>query len=70
MRINIQKVELLAAKKDWTWSELARRARMSRQNLSTVKVRGTATARTICKIAAALGVEPEELLFEEVKENG
>ena len=66
MKINSLKLELLAAKKDWTWSELARRAGMSQQNMSLIKVRGSATARTICRIAAALGVEPEELL-EEVK---
>ena len=62
MIINSQRLELLTAKKNWTLTQLAQRAGMSRQNLSAVKARGTATARTICRIAAALGVEPEELL--------
>ena len=68
MKLNSQKLELLTGQKDWTWAELARRAGMSRQTLSIVKTRGTATGRTIVRIAAALGVDPEVLL--EVKENG
>lgn len=62
MNINRKKLELLTASKGITFKELAKLSSMSPQNLSTVKTRGTATARTICKLANALGVDVEELL--------
>ena len=37
-------------------------AGISRQNLSTIKTRGTCKALTACKLAAALGVDVTELL--------
>lgn len=68
MRIDSTKLELLTGQQGLTFSELAKLAGMCRQNISTIKSRGTCTAKTACKLAAALGVDVEELL--EVKDNG
>ena len=46
--------------------QLANKAGLSRQNLSTIKNRGTCSALTAVKIATALGVDVTEI----VDENG
>ena len=62
MKINGNKIEWLAAERGCTLKELAEKAGITRQNLSTVKTRGTCRAGTIFKIAKALGVDVTELL--------
>ena len=52
-------IEILAASKGMNLTQLAG---ISRQNLSTIKTRGTCKALTACKLAAALGVDVTELL--------
>ena len=45
-------------------SELAEKSGLCRQNLSTIKNRGTCSALTAVKIAAALGVDVAEIIDE------
>jgi len=58
-------LELLAARKGMKLSQLADKAGLCRQNLSTIKRRGTCTALTAVKIAAALGVDVTEIIEDE-----
>ena len=57
-------LEIMAARKGMKLSQLADKAGLCRQNLSTIKNRGTCTAMTACKIAAALGVDVTEIVDE------
>lgn len=50
MRIDRDKIELLAATRRVNGAQLAALAGMSRQNLSTIKTRGTCTALSAVKI--------------------
>lgn len=58
-------LEIMAARKGMKMGQLADKAGLCRQNLSTIKNRGTCTAVTACKIAAALGVDVTEIIEEE-----
>lgn len=58
-------IEIMAARKGMKMGQLADKAGMCRQNLSTIKNRGTCTALTACKIAAALGVDVTEIIEQE-----
>lgn len=58
-------IELLAAQNGMKIGQLADKAGLCRQNLSTINRRGTCTALTACKIAAALGVDVSEIIKEE-----
>lgn len=58
-------LEIIAARKGLKLSQLADKAGLCRQNLSMIKKRGTCTALTACKIAAALGVDVAEIIEEE-----
>lgn len=58
-------IEIMAARKGMKIGQLADKAGMCRQNLSTIKNRGTCTALTACKIAAALGVDVAEIVEQE-----
>ena len=58
-------IEIMAARKGMKIGQLADKAGMCRQNLSTIKNRGTCTALTACKIAAALGVDVTEIVEQE-----
>lgn len=58
-------LELMAARKGMKLSQLADKAGMCRQNLSTIKSRRTCTALTACKIADALGVDVTEIIEQE-----
>ncbi len=62
LKVNL---EIMAARKGMKLDQLADKAGMCRQNLSTIKQRGTCTALTACKIAAALGVDVTEIIEEE-----
>lgn len=59
-----ENIEIMAARKGLRLGQLADKAGVSRQNLSTIKGRGTCTALTACKIAA-LGVDVTEIIKEE-----
>lgn len=58
-------LEIMAARKGMKLGQLADKAGLCRQNLSTIKQRGTCTALTACKIAAALGVDVTEIIEDE-----
>lgn len=58
-------IEILAASKGMNLSQLAAKAGISRQNLSTIKTRGTCKALTAYKLAAALDVDVTEILQED-----
>lgn len=61
--LDIDKVELLAIKKCWGVAELQRKAGLA--NMTLYKIRkgeNRASARTIGKLARALGCDPQEIL--------
>lgn len=62
MNINSTKLELLTAAKDLNFAKLSELSGISRQNISTIKTRGTCSAKSLVKLAAALGVDVEELM--------
>lgn len=62
MKISKDKIDILAAERSLTGYQLAERGGFSRQQLSTVRTRGTCTAAFAVKIACALGVDVTELL--------
>lgn len=63
MRIDSNKVKLIQGL--MTQGELAEKAGISRQGLSTILSRGTCRPISLAKIASALDVEPKELFKEE-----
>ena len=64
-QLDISRVELLAMEKCWGTAELQRRAGLANQTLYKIrKGENRASARTVGKIARALGVKPEEILRE------
>lgn len=66
MKINTAKLELLTAQRGMTFTQLAEKADVSRQTLSTIKGRRTCTGPTAQKIARALGIDPADLIEQEV----
>lgn len=58
-------LEILAARNGLNLGQLAEKAGLCRQNLSTIKRRGTCTAMTAIKIADALGVDVTEIVEED-----
>ena len=62
MNISREKIELIMAKKGLTASELATLSGISRQNFSTIKLRGTCTPETAGKIAKGLRVDPADII--------
>lgn len=58
-------LEVMAALNDMTLGQLADKAGMQRQNLSVIKRRGTCTALSAVKIAAALGVDVTDIIEQE-----
>lgn len=65
MKISKEKIELVMATKGLSAVEVSKRAGMSRQNFSTVKLRGSCTPTTASKIAKGLGVEVPEIIEKE-----
>ena len=63
MKISKDQIELIMAKKGLTAVRVAERSGISRQNFSTIKLRGTCTAVTAFKIARGLDVDPEEIII-------
>lgn len=65
MKLKAWKIKLLLAEQELRQSELAEKAGMSRQNLSTILNRGTCSPANAGRIAKALGVDVTEILKEE-----
>lgn len=62
MKIDTTKLSILCIRKGWNTMQLAEKAGITRQTLSTVKGRGTCAMGTAGKLAKALGVDVTELL--------
>lgn len=60
-----ENVEIMAARKGMRLGQLADKAGVNRQNMSAIKKRGTCSALTAVKIAAALGVDVTDIIEEE-----
>ena len=69
MKVNAIKIESLLAVQGLTKTELAKKAGMSRQNVSTVVRRGTCEPRTAGKLACALGVDVSDIIESEAGTN-
>lgn len=65
MKIDSTKLELLTAQKGMTFSKLAENSGVSRQSISTVKMRGTCKPTTLVKLASALNVDPADIIEKE-----
>ena len=64
MTINTVIIKLLLAEQDMTQADLASKSGLSRQSVSTVLSRGTASPKTVSKLAAGLGVRPKDIIDE------
>lgn len=62
MRINKTKISFIMAERDMLQKDLAKEAGMSRGNLSTLINGKNCQARTIFRIAKALGVDATEIM--------
>lgn len=61
--LNLDKVELLAMSKCWGLAELQRQAGLAKMTLYKIrKGENKASARTVGKLARALGCDPVEIL--------
>lgn len=64
-KIDFQKVDTIVSSKFWTWAELGRRAEISSATVLAIKAgRRNASYKTIRKIAAALEVQPRDIVQE------
>jgi DNA-binding Xre family transcriptional regulator len=61
LKISKQKIEVLMVKQGFTVKELADKIGVSRQNLSTIKNRGTCNPQTAAKICKGLSCGIEEI---------
>ena len=64
MKISKKKIMLILAEKEMTWSALAERIGMTRQNLSTIMGRGTCAPATAGKLAKGLDVPISDIVGE------
>lgn len=65
MKISKNKIDLIMASKGLSAKEVSERSGISRQNFSTLRLRGTCTATSAFKIAKGLGVDPSEFIISE-----
>ena len=65
MKISKAKINMIMASKGLTATEVAKRSGISRQNFSTIKLRGTCTPPTAFKIAKGLNADPSEFIIME-----
>lgn len=65
MKLSRNKVDLLMAKQRITINELAERYGASRGRMQIIFNSASITPRTVGKLAAALGVEPEDIIVNE-----
>ncbi len=64
MTINTVIIKLLLAELGMTQADLADKIGLSRQSVSTILTRGTASPKNIGKLAAGLGVRPKDIIDE------
>lgn len=64
MKISRVKIEALLAEYGWTKTVYSEKCGVSRQNISTIVLRGTCEPKTAGKLAAGLGVPVAEILDE------
>lgn len=62
MKISKRKIETIMARNGFTKSVLSDQSGISRQNISTITLRGTCEPKTAGKIAQALGVDVTEIM--------
>lgn len=62
MKIDKQKIEVLTVKKGLTVSKLAEKIGVSRQNLSTIKSRGTCNPQTAVKLCKGLECSIDDII--------
>lgn len=65
MKINKKNLNVLQCRAGMTGVQLAAKAGLKPQFYSVVKNRGTCAPATVCRIAAALGVDVTEIIEEE-----
>jgi len=65
MKINFSKVELIMANAGLTAVKLAELSGVSRQNISTIKLRGTCHPMTAAKLARGLGCGVADIIAAE-----
>lgn len=65
MKISTKKIETIMARKGLTKTILSDRSGISRQNISTIIIRGTCAPKTAGKIAQALGVDVTDIMKED-----
>ena len=65
MKINSIKIKLLLAERGMNQTVFSVKCGISRQNLSTILLRGTCSAVTAGRLAKALGVPVAEIVKEE-----
>ena len=65
MKISKRKIETIMARKGFTKSVLSERSGISRQNISTITLRGTCEPKTAGTIAHGLGVDISEITEDE-----
>ena len=61
MKISKEKIELISVRQGLSTKELSERCGISRQNLSTIKNRGTCNTATAFKICRALKCDVSEI---------
>jgi len=62
MRVSKFKLGLAMLHKEWNFTQLAEMSGVSKATLSAVNCGKSCKGEVVCKIAAALGVDPAELV--------
>ena len=65
LQLSRNKIDLLMAKQQITGEALAERYGASRNRIQIILNSASVTPRTVGKLAAALGVEPEDIIVKE-----
>lgn len=65
MTINSQRIETLLAERGMSKADLAAKTGISRQSISTITTRGTASPRNVGRLAAGLGVSVADIITKE-----
>lgn len=69
MQLSRNRIDLLMAKQRITADELAKKYGASRSRIQTIFNSANVTPRTVGKLAAALGVDPEDIIVKEQRGN-
>jgi len=65
MKLDVKKIKLILASQELNQSDLAKKCRISRQQLNSILLRESCTLKTVGKIAKSLGVPVQEIVKEE-----